>query len=153
MQSLSPYRELSTTCREAKTRTNSAQSAENSASFLFSTQHPLSMNQAMYVRIALYGSEVVRLKKHAVLVSEIAERLSLPEVAVDGAARLTITAGRRALIENHRGLLEFDAERIVVRTEAGRLILFGTAFEIKGMDHRDMLIVGKLQHAEWERGQ
>lgn len=108
------------------------------------------MNQAMSGRIALYGWEVARLKKSREVLRDLAERWDLPEDAVVGVAKLTVTGGRRALIENHRGILEYGPERIVVGTERGRLVLSGTALGIKGMDRRDLLIGGMLQHAEWE---
>ena len=91
---------------------------------------------------------MVRLKKRAERLRSLAERLDLPGEAV-GAARLTVTDGRRALIENHRGILEFGPERIVIGTGAGKLILSGTALEIRGMDRHELLIGGDLQYAEW----
>ena len=48
------------------------------------------------------------------LLPSLAERLELPEEALDGAAKLTVTAGRRALIENPRGILVYSRERIAV---------------------------------------
>ena len=90
------------------------------------------------------------LKKHMELMEELSERLALPEEAVAGVAKLTVTAGRRALIENHRGILEYSAEQIIVATREGRIVLTGSSLGIKGMDRNDLLIAGKLQHAEWE---
>ena len=108
------------------------------------------MYHFMNRRIALYGQEVLNLRKHAELVYELAERLELPQEAVPGAARLSVTAGKRVLVENHRGLLEYGPERIVVKTEAGKLVLSGSGLGIRAMDRRDLLIGGKLQCAEWE---
>ena len=92
---------------------------------------------------------MARLKKRTELLYELAERLELPEEIAAGAARLTVT-GRRALIENHSGILECDPERIVVNTESGRLLLSGTSLVIKGMDKGELLIGGRFQHVEWE---
>ena len=75
---------------------------------------------------------------------------SVIKEAVPGAARLSVTAGKRVLVENHRGLLEYGPERIVVKTEAGKLVLSGSGLGIRAMDRRDLLIGGKLQCAEWE---
>lgn len=100
--------------------------------------------------IALYGWGVACLKKHTEMLCDLAARLELPAEAVAGAVKMTVTAGKRVLIENHRGILEFDTERIIIRTERGKLILSGTALAIRCMDGRDLLISGNLQHAEWE---
>ena len=108
------------------------------------------MYQAMSGRIALYREEVACLKKRTGFIYGLEERLDLPEEAVAGAAKLTVTSGRRAFIENHRGVLEYGTERIVVGTESGKLILSGTELGIWGMDRHELLIGGKLQHAEWE---
>lgn len=45
---------------------------------------------------------------------EIAERLDLPAESVAGVPKLTVTGRRRALVENHCGLLEYSHECIVV---------------------------------------
>lgn len=90
------------------------------------------------------------LKKHEVLLGDLAARLELPEEAVSGAAKVTVFAGKRALIENHRGVLEFVPERVVVATAGGKLILSGSRLSIQCMGGRDLLVCGYLQHAEWE---
>ena len=51
---------------------------------------------------------------------EIAERLDLPAESVAGVPKLTVTGRRRALVENHCGLLEYSHECIVV--DGGRLL-------------------------------
>ena len=50
---------------------------------------------------------------------EIAERLDLPAESVAGVPKLTVTGRRRALVENHCGLLEYSHECIVV--DGGRV--------------------------------
>ena len=107
------------------------------------------MYQAMSVSIALYGQGVAQLKKHTELMLDMAERLELPEEAVAGAAKVTVTAGRKALIENHRGIVEYGPERIVIGTERGKLSLSGSALRIMVMDRNVLLIGGDLQYAEW----
>ena len=108
------------------------------------------MYQTMSLRIALYGEGVACLKKHMRLMYDLAEKLELPEEAVTGAAKLTVTGAQRALIENHRGILEYGPERIFVSTERVRLLLSGTSLGIGGLARRDLLVTGKLQHVEWE---
>lgn len=89
------------------------------------------------------------MKKGMVLLGELCERLELPAEAA-GAAKLTVTDGKRALVENHRGLLEYDAEQIRVSTGRGQLILRGSDLTLSAMSGKELLICGKLQSAEWE---
>ena len=90
------------------------------------------------------------MKKAKLFMGELCERLELPEEAAAGAARVTVTGGRRALVENHRGLLEYGAEQIRVSTGRGQLVLRGSGLTLAAMSGRDLLIRGKLQSAEWE---
>ena len=76
------------------------------------------MYDAMIVFIDLYRksmyAEVVALKKCKGLGEDIADRLDLPGEALLGSAKLTLTANRRALIENHCGILEYGPEQIQI---------------------------------------
>ena len=45
------------------------------------------------------------------LPAELAERLELPEDLLPGSGRLTLSGGRQALVEGHRGILEYTPER------------------------------------------
>ncbi len=92
---------------------------------------------------------MVQLRKHTERMLDLADRLELPEEAVAGAAKVTVTAGRKALIENHRGIMEYGPEKIVIGTERGKLSLSGSALRIMAMNQNDLLIGGDLQYAEW----
>ena len=92
---------------------------------------------------------MVQLRKHTERMLDLANRLELPEEAVAGAAKVTVTAGRKALIENHRGIMEYGPEKIVIGTERGKLSLSGSALRIMAMNQNDLLIGGDLQYAEW----
>ena len=67
------------------------------------------------------------MKKLRELPYELADKLELPEDVLLGSAKLTVTGGRSAVIENHRGVLEYTAERIVVAVPRGKVCLDGTA--------------------------
>lgn len=92
------------------------------------------------------------MKRGKALASDLADRLELPDEALSGAAKLTVTGGRRALIENHRGLLEYGTEHMVVNTDRGPLNLHGQELRVLAMNARELLIGGKLQMIEWSEG-
>lgn len=90
------------------------------------------------------------LKKLDNIASDIAERLELPEDALLGAAKLTVTAGRRVLIENHKGILEYGDARIVIGTMKRKICISGSDLRLVAMSRSELLISGKLQTVEWE---
>lgn len=89
------------------------------------------------------------MKKKSCVVPGIADRLELPEEALGAPPRLTVTAGRRALIENHRGILEYSPERITVTFGREQLSLFGRELRIVAMNRRELLVRGQLQDVSW----
>ena len=93
--------------------------------------------------------EVVGLKKKRSLLPALADRLELPEEALSGAAKLTVTADRCALIENHRGILEYSPECIVVNFGERRLSLCGRELRIRAMNRREVLVCGELLDLSW----
>ena len=89
------------------------------------------------------------MKKQYSFASELLERLELPGEAL-GEGKLSVVGTRRALIENHRGLLSYTEELIAVRLGHGSLSIWGTELAIEAMNERELLIVGHIAHAEWE---
>lgn len=81
---------------------------------------------------------------------DLSQRLGLPEDLTLGAAKLTLVAGKQALVENHRGLLSYGSERMVIRLPRGKLSLTGSGLSLLAMNHSELLIGGKLQAVEWE---
>ena len=89
------------------------------------------------------------MKKQASFAGELAERLTLPGEAV-GAGKISVVSGRRALIENHRGLLKCTEEEIAARTERGSVHVFGAGLYLEAMNEKELLICGRLERVEWD---
>ncbi len=87
-------------------------------------------------------------KKRSVLPS-LADRLELPEEALSGAAKLTVTADRRALIENHRGILAYSTDCVVVSLGDRQLSLCGRELRIRAMNRKEVLVCGELLDISW----
>ena len=66
-----------------------------------------------------------------------------------GAARVTVTAGRLAYIENHRGILEYSPQRVRIAALPGELTVSGDALELAAMNAGELLLRGKIQSVEW----
>ncbi len=110
----------------------------------------MSMYQVMSRGIDIYGIEVLPVKSIKELPQELTERLELPDEALLGAVKLTVTGGRRAVVENHRGVLEYGEERIVISAGRGKLSIGGSGLGIEAMNRRELLIRGRIQTVEWE---
>ena len=89
------------------------------------------------------------LKKRIKLAVNLSEKLQLPEDALLGAAKLTVTAGRRVLIENHRGILEYGEAYIAVRTRGGQIGIAGKELRLLAMTGQELLIGGSVDRLEW----
>lgn len=94
--------------------------------------------------------EVLALNRMRELPAELAEKLDMPEDILYSAPKLSLVAGRRALIENHRGVLEYSPERIVVSLRRGKLCLSGTELWLKAMNGSELLVQGHIRSVEWE---
>ena len=82
------------------------------------------------------------------LAAMLADRLNVPEELV-GAAKLSLIAGTHAVIENHRGVLDYSPERIVVSTFSGSITLLGTELRISAMSREALIVRGRIHTAEW----
>jgi len=93
--------------------------------------------------------EVLHLKAVRELPYALAERLALPGELLPGKGRLTLCGGRQALVEGHRGILEYTQERIVVSFGREKLSLTGSGMKLEAMNAGELLITGRIRAAEW----
>ena len=89
-------------------------------------------------------------KKLKDLPSELADKLDMPEDILSSAAKLTVTAGRRLLLENHRGVLDYSPQYILINLGRGKLEISGANLSIKAMNRTELIIAGRIQTVEWE---
>ena len=85
------------------------------------------------------------------LAEDVSELLDLPEDAVLGSARVEITAGKRLLIDNHRGVLSYSEETVTALLPDGKLTVCGDRLQMKAMTDRQLLITGRIDSVEWMR--
>ena len=89
------------------------------------------------------------MKKLRELPYELADKLELPEDVLLGSPKLTVPGGRSKIKENHRGVLEYNAERIVVAVPRGKVCLDGTGLRLKAMNKNELLVGGRIRNIEW----
>lgn len=90
------------------------------------------------------------LKKKSLFLIDLAERLDLPEETISVQPKLSMNGRRHVLLENHRGILEYGTERIVIRTVEGNLVFYGSDLKLLGMNRQDLLLGGEFRNVEWE---
>ena len=62
------------------------------------------------------------------------------------AARITSMGSRRLLVENHKGIEELTAERVVLATGCGSLCVEGEGLSLSELRRDALVISGKLRH-------
>jgi len=75
----------------------------------------------------------------------LVEWFELPRDAVRNLARLTLMGPWELLVENHRGILFFDAVRVVVGVPDGRLEITGRGLVIGRIDREALHLHGQIE--------
>ena len=75
---------------------------------------------------------------------ELSEILELPmDVGMD-LPKVTIIGDLGVLIQNHRGLIQFSPEKIVIGVGKGQIAILGKSLEIEEVSKEDMVVRGTI---------
>ncbi len=77
--------------------------------------------------------------------------LELPQEVIGNAPRLTIVGFEQLLIENYKGILEYEDFFIKINTHIGALNINGFNLNLKQMTEDDIMISGKIESVDLER--
>lgn len=81
---------------------------------------------------------------------ELAEILELPlDVSMD-LPRVTIVGDLGLLIQNHRGLIQYSPEKIVIGVGRGQMAIVGKSLEIEEVSREDMIVRGAIGSVQME---
>lgn len=80
----------------------------------------------------------------------IVDSMELPKDLMYGSVIVTVTGNGEALIENYRGILEFNGERIRIQTKHCRVELRGKHLLIEYYTNDEMKIKGFIQEIVYE---
>ena len=75
---------------------------------------------------------------------DIAERFDVPALAVNAAPRITLSGDRQVLVENHRGILEYGGETVVLGGGRLRITIRGQGLCLRAMDSEMILVGGEI---------
>lgn len=79
----------------------------------------------------------------------LVERFELPKDLMLGAALLSVTGRREILIENYKGILEYENNLIQVQTKDCRIKISGAHLVIAYYTNEEMKITGYIEAIEY----
>lgn len=77
------------------------------------------------------------------------EMLALPKEIVLDMPKITMLGNSQIIIENYKGIIEYDSERIRINTARGLIKIFGQNLEINTITNEEVLITGKVSNVEF----
>lgn len=80
----------------------------------------------------------------------VAQTLDLPPELVLDLPRLTLLGPLHLAVENHRGLLGFEAGRVAIATAAGRLVVLGRDLRLGVVREGEITIAGVVAAVQFE---
>ncbi len=74
----------------------------------------------------------------------------IPKEVVMGYSLVSILGNTELIIENYRGILEFDSEIIRVLGKIGQIKIYGTQLKIEYYTNEEMKIIGIIEGIEYK---
>lgn len=85
----------------------------------------------------------VRLKE------KITEMLELPKEIVLNIPKLTLVGNRNLIIENYKGIIEYETGKVRINTGIGIVKIMGNCLSIKEITSEDIMIEGDIETFEF----
>lgn len=77
------------------------------------------------------------------------EMLALPKEIMLDMPKITMMGNAQIVIENYKGIIEYDSERIRINTARGLIKIFGQNLEINTVTNEEIFITGKISNVEF----
>ncbi|MBE5885470.1 MAG: sporulation protein [Lachnospiraceae bacterium] len=74
----------------------------------------------------------------------LADLFSLPHDIVCGACNVSIIGSMRVIIENYKGILEYNSEEIVLQGKQSKIKISGCCLKIRCYNEEEMIIDGRI---------
>lgn len=75
---------------------------------------------------------------------------ALPEDVLLGLPRISLRGNTRLYLENHDGILVYDADLLRVRTQLGVAVVTGKNFLLDALGEKDLLLRGTIESFRYE---
>ena len=80
---------------------------------------------------------------------QIANSMELPSEAVMDYSKISVVGNTEALIENHKGLVQYTTDCIKAKSLQGVIVVKGRNLHIQFFSSYEIKIIGHLHHVEW----
>lgn len=80
---------------------------------------------------------------------KLANLLELPSDVILDLPRVVLVGNLQAVVENHRGLVEYSPGRVRVGLETGQLVLTGEGLVIGSVGTEEMIVLGRITGLEY----
>ena len=94
-----------------------------------------------------------RNRKRTTLQNRLDEMLEIPEEVASKEPKITIMGFKKMLIENYKGILEYQDFYIRLSTYTGIMNINGFNLSVKEMTTEDVQITGKIESIDFEENQ
>lgn len=91
------------------------------------------------------------MKKGKKMITKINSFLEIPEEVYEGSPKITIVGFDEMVIENLKGVLEYEEYFIRINTSIGIININGFDLKLENMTNDDIKIKGKIENIEIER--
>jgi len=81
----------------------------------------------------------------------VAEFFELPKEIVLDLPKITMVGDLQMIVENHRGIVEYSSERVVIAVSDGHLVLTGEELMIGFVYQEEITITGRFRRVEFCR--
>lgn len=81
---------------------------------------------------------------------QILNHLSLPDETIPGQTLIEIYGNQRVLIEQHKGVVQYSTEQILVRMKQGMLGIYGSDLHLCRMIPSQLIICGQVHCVKFE---
>lgn len=73
----------------------------------------------------------------------------VPSEALTGKQRIVLSGQDSLLIEQHRGIVSYTPDRLVVRMNEGRMNILGSEMKLQSYEKRELWVLGKIKSLEF----
>lgn len=90
-------------------------------------------------------------EKKVSLKEKFAEVLELPKEIVMNIPKMTLIGSKDLFIENYKGIIEYENNRIRINTGAGVIKVMGCFLTIKEITSEDIMVSGDISSLEFQK--
>lgn len=76
--------------------------------------------------------------------------LEIPQDIILDLPRITLLGNKQLLVENHKGIIEYDSSLVRIKMTQGELIVKGSDFTLGNLQHEQILIEGTIAELKYD---